>query len=64
MMIDGQRYPATLPTEADVRVWEVETCAAAALRCGATPVAVARYATVAQVCQGRRGRVLVAWMGS
>lgn len=44
-MIDGQRYTATLPTEADARVWEVETRAAAALRRGAASVTFAGYAT-------------------
>jgi len=29
-MIDGRRFTATLPTEADARVWEIETHAAAA----------------------------------
>jgi hypothetical protein len=43
-MIDDQRYTATLPTEADARVWEVETRAAAALRRGATSVTFAAYA--------------------
>ena len=32
LMIDRQRYTATLPTEADARLWEIETRAAAALR--------------------------------
>ena len=45
LMIDRQRYTATLPTEADARVWEVETRAAAALRRGAASVNLADYAT-------------------
>ena len=45
LMIDGQRYTATLPTEADARVWELETRAAAAVRSGAASVTFAAYAT-------------------
>jgi hypothetical protein len=44
-MIDGLRYTATLPTEADARVWEIETRAAAAVRHGAASVTFAAYAT-------------------
>jgi hypothetical protein len=44
LMIDGRRYTATLPTEADARLWEVETRAAAAVRRGAASVTFAVYA--------------------
>jgi hypothetical protein len=45
LMIGGQRYTATLPTEADARLWEVETRAAAAGRPRAAPMTFADYAT-------------------
>jgi hypothetical protein len=32
LMINGQRYTATLPTEADARIWEIETHAVVAVR--------------------------------
>jgi hypothetical protein len=44
-MIDGQRYTATLPTEVDARLWELETRATAAGRRGAASVTFAGYAT-------------------
>ena len=44
LMIDGQRYTATLPTEADARLWEIETGAAAAVRRRAERVTFAAYA--------------------
>ena len=44
LMIDGQRYTATLPTEADARVWEIETRGAVIRRRGATSVTFAAYA--------------------
>jgi hypothetical protein len=44
LMIDGQRYTATLPTEADARIWEIETRATAALRRRAGRVTFAEYA--------------------
>jgi hypothetical protein len=43
-MIRGRRYTATLPTEADARLWELETRAAAAVRRGAASVTFAAYA--------------------
>ncbi|MEX0947159.1 MAG: hypothetical protein WD296_00005 [Acidimicrobiia bacterium] len=46
LMIDGQRYTATLPTEADARLWEIETRAAVAKHRGAGSVTFAHYATV------------------
>jgi len=45
LMIDGERYTATLSTEADVRVWEIETRGAVIRRRGATSVTFAAYAT-------------------
>jgi hypothetical protein len=45
LMIDGQRYTATLPTEADARLWEVQARAAAAGRRRAAAVTFAGYAT-------------------
>ena len=45
LMIDRQRYTATLPTEADARLWEVETRAAAAVRRSAASVTFGAYAT-------------------
>jgi hypothetical protein len=45
LMIDGRRYTATLPTEADARLWEVEARAAAAVRRGAASGTFAGYAT-------------------
>ena len=44
LMIDRQRYTATLPTEADACLWEVETRATAALRRRAGRVTFAAYA--------------------
>ena len=44
LMIDGQRYTATLPTEADAHLWEVETRAAVIRRRGAAVVTFAAYA--------------------
>ena len=44
LMIDRQRYTATLPTEADARLWEIETRASAALRRRAGRVTFADYA--------------------
>jgi len=44
LMIDGKRYTATLPTEADALLWEVETRAAVAERRGAGSVTFAAYA--------------------
>jgi len=44
LMIDGLRYAATLPTETDARLWEVETRAAVAERRGAASVTFATYA--------------------
>jgi hypothetical protein len=44
LMIDGQRYTATLPTEDDARIWEIETRAAAALRRRAGRVTFGAYA--------------------
>lgn len=44
LMIDGQRYTATFATEADARLWEVETRAAAIRRRGAASVTFAGYA--------------------
>jgi hypothetical protein len=45
LMIDGHRYTATLPTEADARVWEIETRGAVVRRRGAGSVTFAAYAT-------------------
>ncbi len=45
LMINGRRYTATLPTEADARVWEIEARAAAAVSRGAASVTFAGYAT-------------------
>ena len=45
LMIDGQRDTATLPTEADACLWELETRAATSRRRGAAPVTFAAYAT-------------------
>jgi len=42
-MIDGRRYAATLPTETDARVWEIETRAAVAERRGAASVTFGAY---------------------
>jgi len=44
LMIEGRRYTATLPTEADARVWEIETRAAVAVHRSATSVTFAAYA--------------------
>ena len=44
LMIDRQRYTATLPTEAEARLWEIETRASAALRRRAGRVTFADYA--------------------
>jgi len=44
LMINGQRYTATLPTEADARIWEIETRATAALCRRAERVTFAAYA--------------------
>ncbi len=44
LMIDGRRYTATLPTEADACVWEIETRAAAAGFRRASSVTFAAYA--------------------
>ena len=44
LMIGGQRYTATLPTEADARVWELETHAAAVRRRRVASVTFADYA--------------------
>ena len=45
LMIDGQRYTATLPTKADARVWEIETRGAAIRSRAAASVTFAAYAT-------------------
>ncbi len=45
LMIDGQRYSATWPTEADARLWEVEARAATAGRRGAASVTFGGHAT-------------------
>ena len=44
LMIDRQRYTATLPTEDDARIWEIETRAAVAIRRRAVSVMFAAYA--------------------
>ena len=44
LMIDRQRYTATLPTEDDARIWEIETRAAVAVRRRAASVTFAAYA--------------------
>ena len=44
LMIDGQRYTATLPTEDDARIWEIATRAAVAVRRRAERVTFAEYA--------------------
>ena len=44
LMINGQRFTATLPTEADARRWEVETRAAAIRRRSAATVTFGAYA--------------------
>ena len=44
LMIDRQRYTATLPTEADARLWEIETRAAVTMRRRAASVTFAAYA--------------------
>jgi hypothetical protein len=44
LMIDGQRYTATSPTEADAHLWEVETRAAVIRRRGVAVVTFAAYA--------------------
>lgn len=44
LMINGQRYTATLPTEDDARLWEIETRAAVVLRRGVGSVRFAVYA--------------------
>jgi hypothetical protein len=44
LMIDGKRYTATLPTEGDARLWEIETRASAALRRRAGRLTFAEYA--------------------
>jgi hypothetical protein len=43
-MIDGRHYTATLPTEADARIWEIETRAAVGVPCRAASVTFAAYA--------------------
>jgi hypothetical protein len=43
-MIHGRRYTATLPTEADAHLWEIETRAAAVGRRRAESVTFAAYA--------------------
>src|SRR6056297_575807 len=43
-MINGRRYTATLPTEADARLWEIEMRAAVAVRRRAERVTFAEYA--------------------
>jgi hypothetical protein len=44
LMIDGRRYTATLPTEADARLWELETRGAVAGYRRAASVSFAAYA--------------------
>jgi len=44
LTINGQRYTATLPTEADARVWEIQTRAAVAVCRRAGRVTFAAYA--------------------
>ena len=44
LMINGQRYTASLPTEADARLWEIETRANASLRRRSGRVTFAAYA--------------------
>ena len=44
LMIDRQRYTATLPTEADARIWEIQTRATVAMRGRAVSVTFAVYA--------------------
>ena len=44
LMIDRQRYTATLPTEADARLREIETRAAVTMRRRASSVTFAAYA--------------------
>jgi hypothetical protein len=44
LMIDRQRYTATLPTEVDAYLWEVETRAAVVEHRGAGSVTFAAYA--------------------
>ena len=44
LMIDRQRYTATLPTEADAHLWEIETRASVGLRRRAGRVTFAEYA--------------------
>ena len=44
LMIDRQRYTATLPTEADARLWEIEIRAAVVLRRRAGRVTFAAFA--------------------
>lgn len=44
LMIDGQPYTATLPTEDDARIWEIEARVAVALRRSAERVTFAAYA--------------------
>jgi hypothetical protein len=45
LMVDGQRYSSTLPTEADARLWEVGTRAPAVVRRSAASVTFGSYAT-------------------
>jgi hypothetical protein len=45
LMVDGQRYSATLPTEADARLWDVETRATAVVRRSAASVTFGSDAT-------------------
>ena len=44
LMIDRQRYTATLPTDDDARIWEIEARAAAAVRRRAASATFAEYA--------------------
>ncbi len=44
LMIDGQRYTASFSTEADARLWEIETHPAALGRRGAASLTFADYA--------------------
>jgi hypothetical protein len=44
LMINGQRYTATLPTEDEARLWEIETRAAVAIRRRAARVTFGAYA--------------------
>ena len=44
LMINGQRYSATLPSEDDARSWEIQTRATVAMRRRAASVTFAAYA--------------------